>query len=246
MYEQRQVIFWPSSDHSNLIFSLIDRILNLYFQLKKKFENIHIPEYDSKVKSTMQAGDKSMVSEKTITEMHEKQILLKEPTLKADMDAVEHMIRQCAERGEGFAIDEFKPDGHYLHRLLYEPRVLLVVDNNQRILGASIYGYSNLSRVPGSIFGAYFIVEKEHRRRGIGTLLLKAVCDISTEMQCDTLVFDVFINNHGAITWLNKAGFHCTGSLRHCGYMKGQGFTDCLLLHRKCQPNAIDDVVSRL
>ncbi len=194
----------------------------------------------------MLAGDKTMVSDKTTRKMQEKHIFLKEPTLKADMDFVEHMIRQCAERAEGFGIDEFKPDGHFLHRLLYEPKVLLAVDNNDRILGASIYGYSNLSRVPGSIFGSYFIVKKEHRRKGIRTLLLKAVCDISTEIQCDTLVFDVYINNHGAITWLNKAGFYCTGSLRHCGYINGQGFTDCLLLHRKCQPNAIDNVVSKL
>ncbi len=177
--------------------------------------------------------------------MLQKNITLKEPDIK-EIDAVEHLIRNCAAQGEGFGIDEFKSDGHFNHRLMHEAKVLLAMDPEKNILGTAIYGFSSLSRVPGSIFSAYFIVKKEHRRKGIGSLLLNAVCDISERMSCDTLVFDVYINNHGAITWLNKAGFYCTGSLRHCGYIKGLGFTDCLLFHRKCQLNVIDNIVSKL
>ncbi len=177
--------------------------------------------------------------------MKQKNIILKAPEIQ-DMDSVEHLIRDCAAQAEGFGIDEFKPDGHFNHRLMHEPKVLLAKDTADNFLGAAIYGFSNLSRVPGSIFGAYFIVKKEHRQKGIGTLLLNAVCDISELMGCDTLVFDVYINNHSAITWLYKAGFYCTGSLRHCGYVKGHGFTDCLVFHRKSHLNVIDNVVSKL
>ncbi len=126
---------------------------------------------------------------------------LREPDIK-DIDAVEHMIRNCAAEADGFGIDEFKPDGHFNHRLMHEPKVLIAVDTENNILGAVLYGYSNLSRVPGSIYSAYFIVKKEQKRKGIGTLLLNAVCDVSENIGCDTLVFDVYINNQTAITWL--------------------------------------------
>ena len=182
----------------------------------------------------------------TIQRMKEKGIQLNEPNGKEDMNTIEHMIRGCAAEADGFGIDEFKPDGHFNHRLMHEPKVLLARDMDGNFLGAAIYGFSNLSRVPGSIFGAYFIVKKEARRKGVATLLLDAVCDISQEMHCDTLVFDVYINNQPAIQWLYKSGFYCTGSLRHCGYVKGLGFTDCLLFHRKCESNAIDNVISKL
>ncbi len=180
-----------------------------------------------------------------MSKFQEQNLILTEPDM-ADIDAVEHLIRDNAAQAQGFGIDEFKPDGHFNHRLIHDPKVLLVKDTAGNFLGATIYGYSNLSRIPGSIFSAYFTVKKEHQRKGIATLLLNAVSDISDSIGCDTLVFDVYMNNYSAMGLLYKAGFYCIGSLRYCGYVKGKGFTDCLLFHRKSTVNAIDNVVSKL
>ncbi len=156
------------------------------------------------------------------------------------------MIRGFASEGRGFGVDEFKPDGHFLHRLLHQPKVLLVTNHSNDLLGAVIYGYSNVQKVHGQILGSYVIVKKEHQRNGIGSLLLNSVSDIAINMKCNSLLFDVYVNNHAAITWLYKSGFYCTGSLRHCGYVKNEGFLDCLLFHRKCQPSPVNMIALKL
>ncbi len=149
-----------------------------------------------------------------------------------EIPTIEEMIRHSAINADGFAVDEFDEDGSFNHRLLHKPKAIVLKDSSSKILGAAVYGFSKLSRVPGSIFGSYFLVEKEKRRMGIGTLLLNTVTSIAKEVQCSTLVFDVYIDNHHAITWLNKYGFICTGSLSNSGYMVGKGFTDTLLFYK--------------
>ncbi len=173
-----------------------------------------------------------MVTKGTMIKIKQRGFKLKEPNTTEDINNIEHLIRVCATEADGFGIDEFKPDGHFNHRLMHEAMVLLVLDMEDNLLGAVIYGSSKLSRVRNALFTAYFIIKKEARRRGIASLLLAAVADISATMYCDTLLFDVYITNHVGIKWLCKNGFHCTGSIPQCGYVKGQGFTDCFLFQK--------------
>ena len=121
---------------------------------------------------------------------------------------VEQMVRDCAKIGDGFNVDEFCPnDGHYLHKFIHEPRVVIATDFHGNILGAVICGFSTLTRVPGSLYGAYFIIKKSERNKGIADALLDMVTEICKADNCDMMLFDVYSNNVVAKKWLEKTWF---------------------------------------
>ena len=164
-----------------------------------------------------------------------------------DLEKVEQMIRQCAESGDGFNIDEFCPDtGHFLHKFIYQPRVLVAIDNQGSIRGAAIFGFSDISRLPGSLFGAYFVVNEGDRRKGIGSELLRAVEEVSKEENCDTLFFDVFLNNHVGISFLKKHHFLSTGCVPQCGYVVNHGFMGSLLMFKRLNQVSALDLVAKI
>ena len=77
------------------------------------------------------------------------------------------MIRKLAKNGDGFNLDEFcSNDGHFLHKFIYEPRVVIATDCHGNTNGAVICGFSHLSIATGSLYSAYFAVEKNRKKKG--------------------------------------------------------------------------------
>ena len=166
---------------------------------------------------------------------------------KEEIPGVESMVRNCAKRGDGFNVDEFCPtDGHFLYKFIFEPRVVVATDFKNEIQGVAICGFSTLSGVPGSLYAAYFIVKKTERRKGIGTKLLQVVTEICRKENCDTMLFDVYNNNHVAMEWLTKQGFLATGCIPHCGYLVTKSFTHALLLTKRIGKLNSPDLISNL
>ena len=166
----------------------------------------------------------------------------KEEVLKA-----EQMIRQCAKSGDGFNIDEFcSEDGHFLHKFIFQPKVLVAADSRNNIIGAAIFGLSLLSRLPGSLFGAYFVVDEGNRRKGIGSELLKTIEELSKQEKCDTLMFDLFLNNYSGISFLMKHQFLVTGSIPHCGYVVNHGLTDSLLMCKRIDKHVVSYLFAKI
>ncbi len=165
-----------------------------------------------------------------------------------EVDKVEQIVRQCAESGDGFNIDEFCPDnGHFLHKFIHQPKTVVVVDQSEsEIKAAGIFGFSEVSRLPGSLYTAYFIVKKEDRRKGIGTQLLRTVEQVAKKEKCDTLLIDVFINNQAGISFLKKHLFLVTGCIPHCGFIVNHGFTDSLLMYKKLDQLSASDLVAKI
>ena len=92
---------------------------------------------------------------------------------------VESMVRNCAMKGDGFNLDEFCPNnGRFLHKFIFKPTVVIATDSFGDIKGAAICGFSTLSRVPGSLYAAYFIVKETERRKGIASKLMQIATEI--------------------------------------------------------------------
>ena len=153
---------------------------------------------------------------------------------KQEVKVVENMIWLAARDGDGFCLDEFCPkDGHFLHKFILDPKVVIATDHHGNIMGAAICGASGVTRVPGSLFSAYFIVQQSERRKGIASKLLNVVCELCRKNHCDMLLFDIFANNQLAMEWLYKQGFVTTGSIPHCGYVANRGNTQTLLMYKQ-------------
>ncbi len=151
-----------------------------------------------------------------------------------DLEKVEQMIRQCAESGDGFNIDEFCPeDGHFLHKFIHQPKVIVAAGNQGQILAAAIYGFSALTRVKGATFTAYFVVQPKYRRKGIASQLLKKIYQICHENKCKMLLFDIYITNQVAMAWLTREGFFSAGTLPYCGYLANNGYTHSVLMCKR-------------
>ena len=135
-----------------------------------------------------------MVNQSTFTAKDGEILTLKGATRK-DAQIVEEMVRYCAQSGEGFGLDEFCSDnGHFIHKLIHQPKVVIATDSFGDIKGTAICAFSTLSRVTDSLFSAYFIVKKSERRKGIATALLDMVTELSLKENCDAMLFDVYIN----------------------------------------------------
>ena len=177
---------------------------------------------------------------------HGEEIELKGP-VRQELLEVEEMVKQCAKNGDGFNLDEFCPiNGNFLHKFIIDPKVAIATDHHGSIKGAAICGFSTVPRVPGAVYSAYFIVKETERRKGIANALLDTVYEICKLDNCDTLLFDVYLNNSVAIAWLKKNGFVVTGSLPHCGYIINNGYTDALLMHKNLSKLSASDVISKI
>ena len=182
--------------------------------------------------TTLQPSD-SVLRPRVITLRDQYDITLKGANAQ-EIQAVENMIWKTARDGNGFCLDEFCPtSGYFLHKFILDPKVVIATDYHGNLKGSAICGFSSLTRVPGSLFSAYFIVEKSERRKGIASELLNIVCELCRKNGCDMLLFDVFANNQPAMDWLFKQGFVITGSIPHCGYIANRGFTPTLLTYKQ-------------
>ena len=164
-----------------------------------------------------------------------------------EVKEVESMVRHCAQTGDGFGLDEFCPDdGHFLHKFIHEPRVVIATDSYGNVKAGAICGFSTLSRIPGSLYAAYFVVKKAERRKGISAALLKVVTEMCREKNCDVMFFDVYANNEVAKAWLTKHGFLVTASVPHCGYVLNNGYTNSLLMARKLNYITATNLVAKI
>ena len=183
---------------------------------------------------------------KTITLKSNETVIVKGANL-GQVREVENMVMHCAQTGDGFGLDEFCPnDGHFLHKFIHKPRVVIATDIHGNVKAGAICGFSTLSRIPGSLYAAYFVVKKAERRKGMGTALLNVVTEMCKENNCDIMFFDVYANNEVAKAWLTKHGFLVTASVPHCGYVVNNGYTNSLLMARKLDSVSATNLVAKI
>ena len=86
------------------------------------------PKFNSGVTTLMPVTESTFPSQDVMTNRGHK--LKIEGASLEDIHVVESMIVGCATDGDGFCLDEFSPDdGHFLHKFIHEPRVLVATDS---------------------------------------------------------------------------------------------------------------------
>ncbi len=230
--------------------TVIEYLLSCSVCISQFLERYH------KMKQTLMTGNSSGAStllpcrdqvQPKVIRTKNNQTLVLRGAYEGEIGVVEQLVRECAEAGEGFNMDEFSStDGHFLHKFILEPHVFVAVDSNREIKGFDIHGFSGLTRVQDSLYTAYFFVLKSERRQGIASELFAMVYDMAKQKGCQAILFDVYINNQVTIQWLMRQGLLVTGCLPHCGYLANVGYTHSLLMMKKVADFSAPDILANL
>ena len=153
-------------------------------------------------------------------------------------ERIQSMFRRAAEKGEGFAMDEFNDHGIYECKLIQASKVLAAVkEPNMEIVGALVYGLPQLCRTPGQVVTAYIIVKDTERRKGNAQILHDYFMRmLKSQKQFNTVIIDVFKTDDYVLTWLLRHGYNVTGTIKYSGCITGSGHTDTLVLYKDLNP----------
>ena len=154
---------------------------------------------------------------------------------REELIEIEHMIRDAAEKGEGFGMDEFNPSGLQCRRFLKTSKAYVVKNQAGVTLGGGIYGESAFSRNKGLLATSYIVVKEEHRKCNIATEVLNHFMDMARADGYGHYLQDVLITKRSfaMIILLQKLGFSISGSFPMCAFVKDVGFvnSDCFSNH---------------
>jgi GNAT superfamily N-acetyltransferase len=108
-------------------------------------------------------------------------------------------------------VDYPRPPAALAERWTHLPGLLVAT------LAGHPIGYAALllDRLPGAVWVSDLVVDRELRRKGIGSGLLLAAGEWGLSMQCDTLALEMQTKNYPAIRLASKLGFE------FCGYNDG-------------------------
>ncbi len=150
-----------------------------------------------------------------------------------DVLTVEGLIRKAAREGTGFGLDEFTSQGLFNRKFLRETSLLIASwEDGGQPIGAVLLGPSAVCRSTNLLMNFYLLVDCEQRRHGIGTGLFHQMELLANRLEYEGILLDVYQSDGKALEWLQKQGYHVTASLPDCGYIKGQGYVNCLLLYK--------------
>ena len=142
----------------------------------------------------------------------------------------ERMIRKAAEKGEGFGIDEFNEQGHFNRSFLKNVDILIAENADGDVIGATLFGPSNLSRAKTSVIAhQYMVVKDSFRNAGVGQALLSRCEDILQHQGYRMITSDTYLNNHAMMHIFRKEGFAFRGSFPYCSFMNDVGPVQSLL-----------------
>lgn len=149
----------------------------------------------------------------------------------SECTVVENVIRDAASRGFMIGLDEFFDNGVWNRKFLRETSVLGV--NSEELLGVVLFGPSAICRTESVVMGAYVLLKAKSAYQAIATALVDKLTRIAKILNYEGLILDVYRTEMEFVALMLDMGFKIVGSLPDCGYVKGRGYTDSLLLYKE-------------
>ena len=189
-------------------------------------EPVDIPALQT---SKLNAYDKMSFDPVTISSLGGKFTL--RPGEESDTVFAEELIREASRNGEGFALDEFKPNGQFNRAFFKNCHLAVLCDSQMAIVGIALYGLSMLVRTQiKETSHIYVIIRKANQNQGLGQQLLQEMSKVIRSMGYTKIMTDIYTENHKAMHMLSKANFVVTATIPECGYLKGYGQCNSLIL----------------
>jgi len=125
-----------------------------------------------------------------------------------DLEAIHKLEREC------FGRDAYSK--RFIKALLTDLSAIALkaVDDYGRILGSVI---GRMEKISGKIVGRIYTVdvEPEHRRRGVGRMLLRRLEEEFRRIGCEKVVLEVAVDNEPAIKLYESLGYRFTSRLKN-------------------------------
>lgn len=145
----------------------------------------------------------------------------------ADYDGVYGMLKEVVEEGQTYpqdTMDKEHFENYYLSHDVFVVRDLLT----KEILG-SFYIKPNFPGRSSHICNAGFLVNKLHRKKGIGEIMFTKYLRIAKNLGYEGSFFNlVYSSNKGSVNLCRKLGFTEIGVIPKAGKMKGLGHVDAI------------------
>ena len=161
------------------------------------------------------------------------EILLVKEVPRDDYLPVEKIIRRAASSGRVFGIDEFTEKGLWNRKFLRRTYVLGLYNVVNDLQGVVLFGPSSICRTDSVLVSGYIALEPDCRHKGIETQLMRLVEKLTQQLNFEGVLMDVFRTEFEFMSLLMDMGYTVTGSLPKCGFVKGKGHTDSLLLYKE-------------
>ncbi|MFP3896879.1 MAG: GNAT family acetyltransferase [Anaerolineales bacterium] len=120
------------------------------------------------------------------------------PFLESDTHAVAALWRRVYPQAPACNV----PEEDIRRKLAVQRELFLVAELNKKVVGTAMAGYDGHR---GWIY--YLVVSPEHRRRGIGTALMKRVEEELARLGCPKLNLQVRASNEEVVAFYEKLGY---------------------------------------
>ena len=174
----------------------------------------------------------SRIKETRFCDKQGESLTVRHPLIVQEIEQIHMLYRKAAQRGDGYAIDEFTEDGLLNLRTLKDAVITGVFTSEGAVVGAACFGKSAIPRIPEKCIGGLVVVDESYRHRGVGTELLRVIERYAEELGKDDLIHDVLTSNKSAIWWLQKEGYVVTGTIANSGVMANKKFTDSVVMYK--------------
>ena len=144
----------------------------------------------------------------------------------------EKLIRESAEKGRGFGVDEFDSNGHFNRKFIRSTDIVIAEGTGGEIVGCALVGPSNLSRMVTPVIAHHYLAVKDScLNNGIATSLMKYCAKNMKSKGHKLLVSDTYLTDFKMIDMLRNNKWVFRGSMPYCGFLRGIGPTDSLIVY---------------
>ena len=159
---------------------------------------------------------------------------------------VEAIIYKSALAGRSFGLDEFNIDGRYARKMLRKSITIIVTNDNGHCLCGILCGPPLICRSKTAPNLWFYIIKNQSpssqepysglEGKYIDAFAYKLIRTVAKNHGCAGIMTDNLLTDVQAIRNAQKAGLMIVGSVPSSTYVKGQGYTDTVLMHQKLSP----------
>ncbi|KFM60235.1 L-azetidine-2-carboxylic acid acetyltransferase, partial [Stegodyphus mimosarum] len=142
-----------------------------------------------------------------------------------DYEALYKIFEEVVDEGQTYPQDEINKEQFQQYYLSHH--VFVMRDShNEKLMGA-FYVKPNFPGRSSHICNAGFLVDSQHRKKGIGEVLFKNYLPIARDLGYEASFFNlVYASNQGSLKLCRKLGFKEIGIVPKAGKLKGLGYVD--------------------